>query len=124
MDCTQTKQRVAQKSRKHITMDGVLTVIEPIHREKEQKVSINVSEFLTLHEQFMTVKRMEGLATKTLSDHVTFMRYLKNWLQSEVKDYENQVIEKGVFLQYLAYLFQKEYKPCTINLRLRTVKRC
>ncbi|MBU3113160.1 tyrosine-type recombinase/integrase [Clostridium lacusfryxellense] len=122
MGCTQDKQRVAQKSRKRITMDGVGAVIEPIHQEKEQECSFNMGEFLGLHEQFMTVKRLEGLATKTLSDHTTFMRYLKNWLQTEVEDYENHAVEKGVFLQYIAYLFQKEYKPCTINLRLRTVK--
>lgn len=112
-------------ARKRITMDGVPTVETigtSIIQEKEQKDSFNIGEFLKLHEQFMTVKKLEGLAEKTISDHLTFMRCLKNWLQSEVQEYENRIVEKGIFLEYIAYLFQREYKPCTINLRLRTVK--
>lgn len=109
-------------ARKRITMNGVEAVIEPLHQEKEQKDSFNIVEFLKLHEQFMTVKKLEGLADKTLSDHITFMRYLKDWLQSEVKDYENRIVEKGVFLEYVAYMYSKNYKPCTMNLRLRTLK--
>jgi len=122
MGCTVGKQRVAQKSRKRITMGEVGAIAEPLHQEIGQHEGFNIGEFLRLHEQFMTVKKLEGLAVKTLADHVTFMRYLKDWLQSEVKDYENRIVEKGVFLEYIAYLFQKEYKPCTINLRLRTLK--
>ncbi|UZQ49306.1 tyrosine-type recombinase/integrase [Clostridium kluyveri] len=109
-------------ARKRITMSGVEAVIEPLHGEREQKYSFNIGEFLRLHEQFMTIKKLEGLADKTLSEHLTFMRYLKDWLQSEVKDYENRIFEKGVFLEYVAYMYNKNYKPCTMNLRLRTLK--
>lgn len=125
MGCTMVIKQEPVKvthRRKRITMTGETAVIEPLHREKEQKANFNLSDFLSLHEQFMTIKKLEGLADKTLSDHTTFMRYLKNWLHSEVTDYENRIVEKGVFIQYIAYLFQKEYKPCTINLRLRTLK--
>lgn len=122
MGCTADKQRVAQKSRKRITMGEVKAPVEPLHQEREQNEEFNIAEFFRLHEQFMTVKKLEGLANKTLSDHITFMRYFKEWLYGEVKDCENRVVEKGVFLEYIAYLFQREYKPCTINLRLRTLK--
>lgn len=109
-------------ARKHITMSGVEVVIEPLNGEREKKYSFNIGKFLRLHEQFMTVKKLEGLADKKLSDHLTFMRYLTEWLQSEVRDYENHVVEKGVFLEYVAYMYSKNYKPCTMNLRLRTLK--
>ncbi|OAA86419.1 tyrosine-type recombinase/integrase [Clostridium ljungdahlii] len=109
-------------ARKRITMNGVEAVIEPLHQEQGQNDSFTIGEFLRLHEQFMTVKKLEGLAVKTLSDHITFMRYLKDWLHNEVKDYENRVGEKGVFLEYVAYMYSKNYKPCTMNLRLRTLK--
>ncbi|MBC2579706.1 tyrosine-type recombinase/integrase [Clostridium sp. DJ247] len=118
MGCKQS----TRKFRKRITMDGVGAEIEPLHQEKEQKDGFNIGDFLKLHEQFMTVKKLEGLAGKTISDHLNLMGYFKNWLQSEVTDYENHVVGKGIFLQYIAYLFQKEYKPCTINIRLRTIK--
>lgn len=108
--------------RKRITLDGVGAVKEPLHQEVKQKYGFNIADFLRLHEQFITIKKLEGLADKTISDHLTFMRYLKNWLQGDVKDYENRIVEKGIFLEYVAYLFQKEYKPCTINIRLRTLK--
>lgn len=109
-------------ARKRITMNGVKAVTEPLHQKTEQKGNLTIGEFLRLHEQFMTVKRFEGLADKTLSDHRTFMRYLREWLQSDVVDYENHFVEKGVFLQYVAFMYSKSYKPCTMNLRLRTLK--
>jgi len=79
-------------------------------------------DFFAQHEQFMIVKKLEGHAEKTLQDHVTFMRYVQEWMKSEVKDYENRFVEKGLFLEYVAYMFGKDYKPCTINVRLRTLK--
>ncbi|KZL89941.1 tyrosine-type recombinase/integrase [Clostridium magnum] len=122
MGCAQSYKHFTGKSRKRILFDGVGEALEPLHQEKEQKDSFNIGEFLKLHDQFMTVKKLEGLSNKTISDHLLFMEYYKRWLIDDVKDYENRSVEKGIFLQYTAYLFQKEYKPCTINIRLRTIK--
>lgn len=102
------RKNEVKATRKLITMDGVPTVETigtPIITEKKHKDTFNIGEFLKLHEQFMTVKNLEGLAEKTIQDHLTFMRYLKNWVQSEVQEYENRIVEKGIFLEYIAYLF-------------------
>lgn len=83
--------------------------------------SIILREF-RLHEQFMTVKKLEGLAAKTIEDHFKFMRYFSDWMADDVKDYENRFVEKGIILEYIAYMYSKGFKPCTMNLRLRTLK--
>lgn len=74
-------------------MGEVKAPTELLHQEREQNEEFNIAKFFRLHEQFMTVKKLEGLTSKTLSDHITFMRYFKDWLQGEVKDCENRVIE-------------------------------
>jgi len=33
-----------------------------------------------------------------------------------------QVARKRIFLEYIAYIYSKGFKPCTVNLRLRTLK--
>jgi len=95
--------------RKRITMGCKENFAESYTTEKEPLQQFNITDFFRLHEQSMTVKKLEGLAEKTITDHFTFMRYFKNWLVDEVMDYQDRIVEKGIFLEYIAYLFQKEY---------------
>lgn len=109
-------------ARKRISMNVIIPVEEPLHREQVKKDGFVVGDFLRLHGQFMTVKKLEGLAAKTIDDHFKFMRYFSDWMADDVKDYENRFVEKGIFLEYIAYMYSKGFKPCTMNLRLRTLK--
>lgn len=55
-----------------------------------------ICDFLNLHQQFMTLIKLEGLVPKTLEDHEKFMRYFKNWRISNVKVYQDRAVEKGI----------------------------
>lgn len=109
-------------ARKRISMNGTVLLEEPLLREQVKKDGFVIGDFLRLHEQFMTVKKLEGLAVKTIEDHLKFMRYFSDWMKDDVKDYENRFVEKVIFLEYIAYMYSKGFKPCTMNLRLRTLK--
>lgn len=87
--------------RKRISMPKEKVSSEPLSREVGD---FCIGEFFNLHQQFMTVKKLEGLAPKTLDDHEKFMRYFENWLISNVKVYQDRVVEKGIFLEYVAYM--------------------
>ncbi|MFZ5988060.1 MAG: hypothetical protein ACOYWZ_13180 [Bacillota bacterium] len=97
-------------ARKRISMNGTLPVEEPLHREQVKKDGFVIGDFLRLHEQFMTVKKLEGLAVKTIEDHLKFMRYFSDWMKDDVKDYENRFVEKGIFLEYIAYMYSKGFE--------------
>lgn len=54
-------------ARKRISMNGTISVEEPLHREQVKNDGFVIGDFLRLHEQFMTVKKLEGLAAKALN---------------------------------------------------------
>lgn len=109
-------------ARKRISLNEVVDITEPVRREKQENLGFTIKDFLEKHGEFMMVKKLEGLAPKTLQDHVTFMRYFAEWGKDNVKVFENRFVEKGIFFEYIAYMYSKEFKPCTMNLRLRTLK--
>lgn len=83
--------------------------------------TISVNEFFMLHEDFVNDKTLEGLASRTISDHLKHMEYLKNYL---IKEYQlNDKLEKGMLKGYVYFMMNdRQLKPCTINIRLRTLK--
>ncbi len=88
----------------------------------ESTISLSVLEFVKLHDTFVNLKRLEGLAPRTLRDYVTHMNYLKKWLNLEQRLVGNRWLEKALFNEYSAHMILKQYAPCTINVRLRTLK--
>lgn len=86
--------------------------------------TITVNDFIILHKKFMIDKSLEGLAQRTLSDHETHFKFLKRYLDQEYRSNINHIaLTVDILKGYLYYMVQeKKYKPCTINLRLRTLK--
>lgn len=84
--------------------------------------TITVNDFIVLHQKFMMDKTLEGLAPRTLSDHETHFKY--NSLEEEYRSTINRMALTGDILKgYVYHMVQeKQYKPCTINVRLRTLK--
>lgn len=86
--------------------------------------TITVNDFIVLHQKFIRDKTLEGLAQRTLSDHETHFKYLTNYLEEEYRSTINRMALTGDILKgYVYHMVQeKQYKPCTINLMLRTLK--
>ncbi|TYQ18298.1 UNVERIFIED_CONTAM: integrase/recombinase XerD [Acetivibrio alkalicellulosi] len=83
--------------------------------------TISLQEFFTLHEDFLKDKTLEGLAPRTLNDHKRHMEYFKSYTTVNI---ENQsIVDRQMLKNYIYFmLHEKQFKPCTINLRLRTLK--
>lgn len=111
-------QRRGLQGKKKFTMEGDIPVLEPL---SSKSVGFTVKNFVDKQNDFMTVKRIEGIADRTMEDYVKFFKYINDWIKVEITDIENRGIEKSVFLGYIGYMVQK-YKPCTVNLRLRVIK--
>jgi integrase/recombinase XerD len=91
---------------------------------RQDKNTITVEQFFILHQQFIQDKALEGLAPRTIKDHITHMQYLKSYIE-EVKrsDIDRSSIDLEFLKGYLYFMIHdKELKPCTINVRIRTLK--
>lgn len=93
----------------------------------DEKTTMTIEEFFTTHEKFMKDKALEGLASRTLEEHRTHLKYFKYYLEADKRSIVNRIadveLNYNIFKDYLAYMvLEKQYKPCTVNLRLRTIK--
>ncbi|AKA71231.1 tyrosine-type recombinase/integrase [Clostridium scatologenes] len=88
------------------------------------KSNINITQFTLLHEKFMEAKTLEGLAPRTLEDHVKHFKFFKKYIETIQRTELDQIfLSKDLFKNYVAYmLLEKKYAPCTINLRITSLK--
>lgn len=87
------------------------------------EIDMSMEEFLLLHEKFIHYKALEGLAQRTIDDHKKMMDYFKNYLLLDKRSMSDRYVNIDAFRGYLSYmLLEKGYKPCTVNIRLRTMK--
>lgn len=86
--------------------------------------TITANEFFMIHQKFVKDKSLEGLASRTLEEHKTHMKYFRKYLEQEYRSNADRVaIDSDILKGYVYHMLQeKMYKPCTINVRLRTLK--
>lgn len=91
--------------------------------DREKQTDVTLKDFMDLHPKFIEQKTLEGLASRTLRDHEKHMGYFKKYLEEDERSKLDRYVETDIFRGYLAYMVhQTELKPCTINIRLRTLK--
>ncbi|WP_413299720.1 tyrosine-type recombinase/integrase [Bacillus sp. 1P10SD] len=87
------------------------------------KSTKRVLDELTLDEmfgKFMTFKKTEALALRTINEYYIHFEYLKEFLGEDMTS-ENVTLED--FRGYIGYmLHEKELAPMTVNIRIRTMR--
>jgi integrase/recombinase XerD len=83
-----------------------------------------IEEFITLHEEFLMVKQLENASPRTVEDYKINFRYFIEFIQSPVRfDQSVRSIDLHIIRSYIHYMMtEKQYKVCTINIRLRTIR--
>jgi integrase/recombinase XerD len=78
---------------------------------------LSISE---MFEEYMLVKKGEGLAKRTIAEHYKNFTYLKDYLRAEISASE---MTTELFMEWITYMLEeKDYAPGTINIRVRTVR--
>ncbi|UII58162.1 tyrosine-type recombinase/integrase (plasmid) [Cytobacillus spongiae] len=76
--------------------------------------------FSEMFDRFMSFKKTEGLAKKTINDYYTHFNYLIDFLES---DLEKDEITLEVFRDYIDFMInEKGLSPVTANVRIRTTR--
>lgn len=93
-------------------------------RDRDLIDRVGVEEFITLHEEFLMVKQLENASPRTIEDYRTNFRYFTDFLQSPARfDQFVRAIDLHIIRSYIHYMMiEKQYKTCTINIRLRTIR--
>ena len=90
--------------RKKITLD-CSGEIEPLFQgDRTFRGALKIEDFFNLHGQFITMKELEGLAPRTISDHIKHMGMFKKHILEEQRFSEQNFVEIGVFYEYIAHM--------------------
>lgn len=81
----------------------------------------NIGHTMTeMFEDFMLIKKGEGLAKRTISEHYTHFGYFKDYVGKELSAIE---MTTEVFVGWITYMIEEmSYAPGTVNIRVRTMR--
>lgn len=110
-------------TRKKISMNNSTNINSLVSIDRPEQTSITLQNFIKFYEDFLNSKALQGLAPRTIKDYKNHMEFLKKYFEAEKRFDMNRYLDASDFVDYLSYmLLQKQYKPCTVNIRLRTLK--
>lgn len=86
-------------------------------REVTNDISLSITE---MFEEFMLIKKGEGLVKSTLSGHYQHFGYFKDYIQRELSAEE---MTTELFMGWITYMIEEmDYAPATVNIRIRTMR--
>ncbi|WP_353654956.1 tyrosine-type recombinase/integrase [Clostridium sp. CCUG 7971] len=100
------------------------TKTNPLYNLSDSLVSdFTFDNFFEVFNNFIELKTLEGLAPRSIKDYINHMNYFKGYMEEQQRTYSIRSVEIDAFRSYIYYMTQeKQYKPCTINIRLRTLR--
>ncbi len=73
-----------------------------------------------MFEEFMLVKKGEGLAKRTISEHYKHFEYFQTYVQRELSAEE---MTTELFVGWITFMIEEmDYVPATVNIRVRTMR--
>lgn len=110
-------------SRKKINLLNGTNFSPSIKSNRDIFTDVTLDDFLNLFETFYKLKTMEGLAERSLNDYRIHLDYFKKFCYEEERTSSIRCVDSDLLRAYLHYMIhEKQFKPCTINVRLRTLK--
>lgn len=87
------------------------------NRKKTIELPMTITE---MFEEFMIVKKGEGLAKRTISEHYAHFGYFKDYINREIGTEE---MTTELFVGWITHMIEEmDYAPATVNIRVRTVR--
>lgn len=109
--------------RKRLALSESNGLIPSIVSDRKKQSEMTLAKFFDYHKQFISSKLLEGLSSRTLKDHELHMSYFKKYLVEEQRINLDRYVDIDIFRGYLMFMVtEKRLNPCTINIRLRTLK--
>lgn len=106
-----------------ITMNGRKQIKTTLKDNHNFNGEITIEKFIDLHPSFIRDKQLENLSDTTIFDHENVFKMFVKWMDNSTWSRIDHYVQKALFLDYKDYMLnEKNYAPCTINIRLRPLK--
>jgi integrase/recombinase XerD len=88
---------------------------------RKKAVTTDISLTITeMFEEFMLVKKGEGLAKRTIAEHYNNFGYFQDYINRELSADE---MTTELFVGWITFMLEEmDYAPATVNIRIRTVR--
>lgn len=84
---------------------------------------ITVKDFFELHDKFIEFKVLEGLSSRSINDYKTHIEFIRRFFEEAERISIDRLVDADLLRSYLYHMVQeRQYKPGTVNIRLRTLK--
>jgi len=95
-----------------------------LRRVKREAKSVNVGgdafSISEMFEQFMLIKKGEGLAKRTIKEYYNNFQYFMEYIGRELSAKE---MTTEVFTGWISHMCEElDYSPATVNIRVRTMR--
>jgi len=90
-------------------------------RRYVRKSTVEISLTITdMFEEYMLIKKGEGLAKRTIAEHYSNFEYFKGYIGRELSADE---MTTEIFVGWITYMLEEmNYAPGTVNIRVRTMR--
>lgn len=106
-----------------ITLNSTHKIKTSIRNNQQKSDILTLQHFIDLHTDFVREKQLENLSPRTINDHKYLFTFFTRWLPTSNWSDTNQSVQKSTFIDYKEYMLcEKNYAPCTVNIRLRPLK--
>ncbi|WHY93735.1 site-specific integrase [Neobacillus cucumis] len=91
-----------------------------LRRNKRAASSEILMTMTEMFEEFMLIKKGEGLAKRTIQEHYVHFGYFKDYIGRELTADE---MTTDLFMGWITFMLEEmDYSPMTVNIRVRTVR--
>lgn len=92
-----------------------------VRTDRDIFTDLSLEEFFETFEEFYKLKSLEGLSFRSLDDYKNHLKYFEKFCYEQERTIPVRRVDSDLLRSYLHYLiYEKEYKPSTVNIRLRT----
>jgi len=104
-------------ARQRLTVKDTNGFRPSVANDRREQTVLSTQDFLELHSKFIQHKALEGLAPRTIKDHLTHMGYFKKFLVEDHRSKLDRCVDVDLFRGYLTHMMTDKNK----DPRLSTV---
>lgn len=93
--------------RQRLTVKNTNGFRPSVTSDRREQTVLSTQDFVELHGKFIQCKALEGLAPRTIKDHLTHMGYFNKFLVEDHLSNLDRCVDVDLFRGYLTYMMSE-----------------